>query len=319
MSNPTTNYTVNGKDLSNIFQPLTTSSISYATGYTVNGTDLQNIFAKNYGYTLSYNTGYTVSGVGDLRDIFAPYNTNIFTSTSGQLTTTSGTRKTLASDFIMPTSYKNFNFYLYGAGGNGSQVGSGEYGSGGGGAGAFIKAIDIPYSNTSGNIISQITYTIGDGGYGDDTSVTISYYGTTPITIIAGGGKSTSYNNSTAGAAGGISSYSNTTNTYSNSNIKSVNGTDGGNQNASGTSNGYTSSGSGSTNSKSSPVSNNSSASQTYTAKDGNTYTITSKGGGSNQVVSGYGAGGAATPANFNKNATAYRAGSAGVIIYMLS
>jgi hypothetical protein len=235
--------------------------------------------------------------------------------TSKLITNTTYDLINLANTINFPYGYKYINIYLYGSGGNASQVGSGTYDSGGGGGGGYIFAKNIPFM--SSNIeITNIQYEIGTGGSSQSTIVIIYYSDGSYINLNAGGGQSTGNNGSTIGAAGGVSSFTNTTTFYSNSNILLVNGKAGGNQNSTGASNGYTSSGSGGNSSN--PASNSSYASNTFIGNDGIKYTIESYGGGSNQVVSGYGSGGAATPANFSSNAPAYRYGSQGVILYTL-
>jgi len=235
--------------------------------------------------------------------------------TSKLITNTSYDLINLANTIAVPYGYNYINIYLYGSGGNASQVGSATYDSGGGGGGGYIFAKNIPFLSL--NIkITNIQYEIGTGGSSQSTIVIIYYSDGSYINLNAGGGRSTGNNGSTIGAAGGVSSFTNTTTFYSNSNILLVNGKAGGNQNATGASNGYTSSGSGGNSSN--PASNSSHASNIFIGNDGIKYTITSYGGGSNQVVSGYGSGGAATHANYKSNASAYRFGSQGVILYTL-
>lgn len=316
------------QDLSQIFLPIASGTpSSITTNYKVGALDLNQIFASitsSGGTNIGFDTGYVVDGEGDLRYIFASINSkNVFNTTSQFLTTPNGQNKnstTLASNFILPTGYNYFNFVLYGGGGSGSQAGSSTYGTGGGGAGSYIKAINIPYDN-AGNVISSIVYTISggqSGGSGFSTSININYTNSEKISLNAGSGQSTNINSGINGAAGGMASYTNNT-TYSTNNITTSNRTKGGNQGQNGTSNGYTSSGSGNNGGSSAPVGNPQSASNTYTTPDSNTYIITSHGGGKSQIVSGNGADGAATPANYNKNASAYRYGSSGCILYWLS
>jgi hypothetical protein len=85
MSNPRTNYFVNGVDLADIFQPITLGTKApESTGYGVKGYgDLQNIFAalqdpNNKAITtgfrvINYNGSH---GYTDLNSIFAPINSN---------------------------------------------------------------------------------------------------------------------------------------------------------------------------------------------------------------------------------------------------
>ena len=285
-------------------------------------------------YGVGGNGGYgegTGSGYGGRQDGFNASNglviifeyqfSSTFTttlSTSKLVTGTSSNLINLINQFNTPYGYNYINLYLYGAGGNASQVGSATYDSGGGGGGAFIYAKNIPIvvPNTT-TTITNIKYAIGTGGSSQSTIVVVYYSDGSYINLNAGAGQSTGDNGSTNGAPGGIASNTITSTFYSASNITMVNGAKGGNYNTTGASSGYTSSGSGS-NSSNNPVSNSSNVSNTFNANDGKKYTITSVGGGSNQIVSGYGAGGAATQANYNQNAPAYRYGSQGCVLYML-
>lgn len=225
----------------------------------------------------------------------------------------------MANNFYLPFGYSYFNFAIYGGGGNGSNPLS-IVSSGGGGAGAYIKSIQIPYSS-SGATITNIKYGISGGGqYVNNTYIVVNYDNSTSINLNAGQGKTTINGQGSTGSLGGIYSISNTTTFYdSTNNTMSYNGESGGNEGNNGTINGYTSSGSGSNGGTSSPVGNPSTASITYNVPDNKTYVITSSGGGTSQIVSGYGAGGAATPSSYNKNAPAYRTGSVGCILYWLS
>jgi len=318
------------KDLSDIFLSITLGTpSSITTNYKIsNGNDLNMIFASinsSGGQDIGFDTGYDVSGT-DLRYIFASINSKqLFNSTSGLIITSPDNYKTgtLANNFYLPTGYTYFNFAIYGGGGNGAQPDSSSpssgYGTGGGGAGAYIKSIQIPYSN-SGNTITNITYGISGGGqYRNNSYIVVNYNNSTLINLQAGQGYTTVLNQGTVGSEGGTTSISNTTSFYNSTNITQVNGSKGGNQGENGTTNGYTSSGSGNNGGASAPVGNPPTASNTYNTPDGESYIINSSGGGKSQVVSGYGAGGAATIANYNNNASAYRTGSVGCIVYWLS
>ena len=318
------------QDLSAVFLPLSSGTQSEEiTYFNVSGTDLRNIFASISspgGSDIGYNTNLLVNGT-DLRYIFASINSkSLFNTTSGLLTTDNGYNdsRTLASNFYISSSYSYFNFILYGGGGSGSQVGTG-YGTGGGGAGSYISASNIPYSTSSGVTIQKITYTISGGRSGGsdfNTTVTITYSNVTSIVLNAGSGESTNANSGTAGALGGIASFTNNT-TATSITVTKQNGASGGNEGSNGTSNGYTSSGSGSNTKETAPYSNPPTVSKTYNTPDGNSYTIESRGGGISQTTYQYGAGGAATPANYKPNptdsATDYRYGVAGCILYWLS
>jgi hypothetical protein len=316
------------QDLSGIFQPLQLGSSAPApTYFCVNGNDLYTIFAgigSNSG--IGYDTGYVINNYNnsgnekDLSQIFAPYTgLTQFTSTSGQLTTTSYLPLTLASNFIMPAGYNYFNFYIIGGGGSGFQV---TQPGGGGGSGGYLQAINIPYTNSGANIKS-ITYFISAGSLSnDDTTVTINYNNGTNIFLSAGNGQSANENSGTTGASGGINTYSTTTSFYNLSNVTSVNGAQGKTY-GSPTSifenfaNGYTAAGASGDENGVNGIINF--ADFRVTAQDGTTYSNYSVGGSAFNVVQGYGSGGAATTANYNQNAPAYRYGSQGTVIYTLS
>jgi hypothetical protein len=81
MSNPTTNYIVEGADLATIFMPLEFGDpIGYDTSYNVSGYgDLSTIFASlSSGISIGYDTNYIVNGIGDLSTIFASYNSKAY-------------------------------------------------------------------------------------------------------------------------------------------------------------------------------------------------------------------------------------------------
>jgi hypothetical protein len=335
MSNPTTNYKIStGQDLGAIFQPLTSATKAPTTGFTVNGTDLNQIFAKYIpGSTQSPTTGFTVNGT-DLNSIFSPIQ-NTFTTTS-QLITTSFENNmygTLAINFKLQPPYTKLNFVLYGGGGNGSQPGSGNNATGGAGSGAFIKALNIPYyyPGSTTEYISTITYGISGGGNNSiSTVVSVQYTNGTIISLSAGSGASKTSNSGGTGAAGGsgamsiagvaITTVENTTITNTLGTFVFFNGEPGGNTSTRGTSNGYTSSGSGSSTSGAyAPYGNPPTVTNTFTGPNSTAYPIISYGGGNSQTVAGYGAGGAATPANWNSAANSYRLGTPGCLIYYLS
>jgi hypothetical protein len=174
MSNPTTNYTVGGVDLSNIFQPLSQgSAIGYNTNYTVSGYgDLRNIFAAYTGVpgTQAPLTGYSVTGHGDLNTIFAKtplyiitgsltytvytyggYTGIVFTSGSGNITFLTDIATTLIA---------------VGGGGGGNtetlDFFGAHAGTGGGGGGTAY----IPNSH----LISSVSYNISVGSGGQPGS-----------------------------------------------------------------------------------------------------------------------------------------------------
>tara|TARA_B110000483_G_C18100862_1_gene505753 strand:+ start:53 stop:1201 length:1149 start_codon:yes stop_codon:yes gene_type:complete len=74
ITNETTNFLVNGVDISNIFQPLSLGTqYPSQTGYTIGDKDLNEIFAKyTNGDDKAELTGYTI-GNKDLNEIFAKY------------------------------------------------------------------------------------------------------------------------------------------------------------------------------------------------------------------------------------------------------
>ena len=236
----------------------------------------------------------------------------------------------LANYFYLPIGFNNITFYIYGAGGDGRQVGSATYSSAGAGAGAFTSA-KIPYMNYNNSSMISIYYGISADA-GGATYVQVSYTDGSYAIFTSNVGGSTSNNGSTTGALGGTS-----TTTYSNLNltatVSNVNGTSGGNQGQSGTSNGYTVSGSGNSGNSSAPVAG-SQKTYNFSVQIGDAgvtliYPITSSGGGTrtpwnythpNSIY--YGGGGAATPANYKSggySAGNIRYGSYGCILYTVS
>ena len=315
------------EDLSHLFESLSQGqSSSITTNYKVGNQDLNQIFASidsPGAIPIGFNTNFKV-GTQDLTEIFASKNSDTpFLTTSQFLTTQAGYNKsntTLASGFTIPSGYQSFNFILYGGGGNASQTGSYTYGSGGAGAGAYIKATDIKYSN-NGDVISKIVYKISGGqsnGSNYDTQVNITYTSGKSINLIAGSGKSTDINSGTTGANGGVTSHTVTTGVPVTI-VASVDGKAGGNQGSNGQSNGYTSSGSGNNGGSTAPIGNPPGQQITTATPDGDSYIIESYGGGTTQTVQGYGAAGAATPANYLSNAPAHRYGKQGCILFYLS
>jgi len=312
-------YYANSTNLSSIFLPISSGSASSTTtNYKENGSDLNTIYGWIYStnaVATTITTNYKVNG-NDLNTIFA---SKYLLPPTSQLTTSYGTNKsgTLVADFEMPSGFSYFNFALYGGGGDGSEAGQASYSTGGAGAGAFVSAVSIPYTSGS-DTIHSINYEISGGGrYGNDTSVTISY-SSSNITLIAGSGASTKNDGTIIGARGGKALYTNSTSFFSNNNIFSVDGDPGGDQNTNGTSNSYTSSGSGYSTSSQTPYGDPPTASENYNYNN-DLITIYSAGGGQSQKTSGFGAGGAATPANYQADASAYRNGSPGTIVYWLS
>lgn len=330
----TTNYetfdpnTSTYKDLSDIFLSITSGTpSSITTNYKIsNGNDLNLIFASINslgGSDIGFDTGYDVSGT-DLRYIFASINSKqLFNSTSGLISTNKNNDKsgTLATNFYLPTGYTYFNFVIYGGGGTGGYPTGSGYGSGGGGSGATIISYQIPYSSNN-IIINNITYKISGANVGSTTItyINVKYSNGDTISLNCGNGQSLKYGSGSTGGSGGISSFS-TISFYSSTNITSINGANGGNQGHNGSSNGYTSSGSGAIGdtSTSIPYGTPPSVSKIYNTPDGETYTLQSRGGGKNQTVIGYGAGGASCPTNYNQNTSAYAQGLPGAILYYLS
>jgi len=295
-----------------------TAPINYfVTGYTIYQSTNSGTYSQiGTSGTISYNISNLTLTQGDSYQFYvvANYNNNNsseaysnvislteFPETSGSLITPANDEGTSGtwSNFYLPNGYTNFNFAIYGGGGN-----QFDYGGGGAGAGAFISAINIPYS-FGGNIISSINWNVSPGGqYLSNSYIVINYSNSTSINLQAQMGSS--YSDTNYGSSGGSASYSNTT-SYDNSNINAVNGSNGGNAGQIGQSNGYTSSGSGS------GAGNAQNASNTYNTPDGQVYVISSQGGSQGGNVSGYGAGGGYGN-NYNGNI-----GSVGVIVYYLS
>lgn len=179
MNNPTTNYTVGGVDLSNIFQPLDQggSAIGYNTNFAVGGADLRNIFAAYTGApgTQARVTGYRVTGRGDLNTIFAKMPFYSITNQSANLKITTmqhngytglifetnkppNTSGEVDTCTIVFYANKRISCLLVGGGGGGA---AGKYvplyspnftcaGGGGGGAGfisdAFNAQTNTPFS-----------------------------------------------------------------------------------------------------------------------------------------------------------------------------
>ena len=120
------------------------------------------------------------------------------------------------------------------------------------------------------------------------------------------------------GAGGGTCTFVNTTSWNSSLNYGSVTGATGGGKNASGTSSGKTSSGSGANNTSSAVNSTNPAG--PVAAFSLGMWSVTSQGGGrSPTVVSGYGAGGACTPPNYDGISGNYRNGTGGCCIMNLT
>ena len=172
MSNPTTNYTVGGLDLSNIFQPLVQgSAIGYNTNYTVSGHgDLSAIFAAYTGATGTQApvTGYSVTGHGDLNTIFA--RKPIFAVTGSLVYTVDASNGYTGIVFTSGTGTITYfinipaiSIIAVGGGGGGS-IGLGFLGgaSGGGGATMLIPNFGV-YANTPFNIV------VGNGGNGENS------------------------------------------------------------------------------------------------------------------------------------------------------
>jgi hypothetical protein len=304
--NGITGYSVNNIDLNKIFQPLSPGEQqAIVTNYNSNGQDLNTFFAPYTGGTKAITTRYSVPTYGDLNNIFLPI-LSLFNTTSELISTTheNYVQGTLASNFYIPNGYTYFNFAIYGGGGNGNTgVGYG-YGTGGGGSGGYIQALSIPYSPSSGIIIDSITYGISGGGQSmNNTYVTVNYNNSTNIDLQAGQGYTTVNGQGSGGSAGGSAAVTNSTSFYDPAvpNIVLL-GDSGGDQGANGTSNNrYTSSGSGASGDStgSPPAGQSPTVSNTYKTPDGQSYTLTSTGGGidsgGNSVIpSGYGAGGAA-------------------------
>jgi hypothetical protein len=194
MSNPKTNYTVGGVDLSSIFQPISLGSASLiTTNYSVFGYgDLNNIFAAYTGGSQAVATGYSVDGYGDLNTIFAKFTggggtqTITFTSTNVGTQTIQNGFKLVSMTTIngpsvvqqqRPTDYtftmtgfsgKTINFCVVGGGSGGQHGFIGSQGLAGGSGGSGGQTIVGTYTITSNSI--ACTVRVGAGGYP-------SYYG----------------------------------------------------------------------------------------------------------------------------------------------
>ena len=210
MSNPTTNYTVGGLDLSNIFQPLVQgSAIGYNTNYTVSGHgDLSAIFAAYTGApgTQAPVTGYSVTGHGDLNTIFARKPIFAITGTLTYTVYTHGgyTGIVFTSGTGTITYFINIpviSIIAVGGGGGGS-IGDAFIGgaSGGGGATMLIPNFGV-YANTPFNIV------VGNGGpqssNGGESSFEDPTFGPLLNIYIGGGGGGGAFGQS--GGGGSIS------------------------------------------------------------------------------------------------------------------
>jgi len=169
MSNPTTNYTVGGLDLSAIFQPLSQgSAIGYDTNYAVSGYgDLRNIFAAYTGApgTQAPLTGYNVNGQ-DLNAIFAKTPLYVITGTLTSAVYTFG----IYTGIVFTAGSGNITFFIdiattliaVGGGGGGNMQTLDFFtvssGTGGGGGGTAY----IPNSNLNNNVPYNIS--VGSGG-----------------------------------------------------------------------------------------------------------------------------------------------------------
>jgi hypothetical protein len=226
----------------------------------------------------------------------------------------------LAANFSMPEDYKYFNFAIYGGGGNGAQTNSGIGIYSGGGSGAFIHAKNIPYE-LNGSIIKEINYDIGVGGQDEkSTSVYITYSDVHTITLQSFAGKSALKFAGFDTSAGGTTYVDNKSlwdDSDSSNNLIQANGKHGGEKNEDAVSNSYTSPGAGGTDQQ--PNDAATAANNEFTGDDGKKYPISSQGGGKDTIVSGYGAGGAATPANYKSNAQQYEKGAPGCLLYYLT
>lgn len=240
MSNPTTNYTVGGVDLSNIFQPLSQgSAIGYNTNYTVSGYgDLRNIFAAYTGVlgTQAPLTGYSVTGHGDLNTIFAKTPLYSITNQSTNLKITTmqhngytgiifetnklpNTSAEVDTCTIVFNASKRVSCLIVGGGGGGA---AGNYigpystdhtcgGGGGGGAGFINDAFNVP-TNTplsiqvaSAGLGRQATNPgQGNSTGADGGSSSLTGGAFTFIASGGGGGKGIGTAQGYAGGAGGM-------------------------------------------------------------------------------------------------------------------
>lgn len=187
----TTKYTVNGRDLSEIFEPGETPAIT--TNYTVlnssgNPQDLNKFFAP-YSPELAFKTTNANSVIRFTKQdgINCDYYLVTFTNSQGSI------------EFSSQSSI-TFNYLIVGGGGGGgfSSIlggGGGGGGAGGGGGGSIVTltdaSVNIPASTT-------INITVGAGGSG-------GYYDGTMGTLPTSGSPSyISYNTTTIDASGGL-------------------------------------------------------------------------------------------------------------------
>lgn len=228
MSNPTF-YTVNGVDLSNIFQPYSGPPSAITTGYKVNTTDLNLIFAPYVsGNPQASPTGYTVPIYGDLNQIFAKYNPVTFTATGDYTITSDGTYNTIITfksgigTILFNTNVGTVSCIVVGGGGgagHGMKAASGTSGGSGGrgGGGGQVIQQNLTYSiATSYNISIGAG---GTGGYWVSGSTVASTNGnpsSLDIIVALGGTKDSGGNGGNGGT--GISSSNNGTNGSAGSN-----------------------------------------------------------------------------------------------------
>jgi len=187
---------------------------SSSTEYTVNGTDLINIFAPYTSGTKAIVTGYKVKGV-DLNEIFAPISSSPFSITCDNYSIQYLSDSILiyfntTGSIVFNTSIQSVNYIAVGAGGIGASDSGGGGGGGGGGeylTGSFTSnagdkytitvSPDFNSSNLSSISLNSTNIATAENGLG-----TITTNGATSGSGNAGG-KSETINTRIYGGGGG--------------------------------------------------------------------------------------------------------------------
>lgn len=237
------------------------------------------------------------------------------------------------SNFIMGSNssdqtYSTILISICGSGGNGVEPDQDVSDCGGAGSAGYIKStLQYQFEIIISGVPVTFTITNVTANYGA-CNVTYSTnqnpIKTYVISFSAGNGQSVK-NDQTIGGNGGICTY---TDELSSLNISAlyfvqnssyanpllINGVNGGDAGYNGNSNGYTSSGSGSSN-----LGTDIAGNPPFVTGMTLSNSVYSQGGGKSVLPLQYGSGGASAPANWNKNATAYRTGSGGYCEVMSS
>lgn len=199
MTNPTNYKISDGKDLAEVFQPLSLGSrIIGNTNYTIpndsNGvTDLADVFAALDGRTpISFDTGYLYNS-SDLRLIFADYNTPITTTVPFTLspsnisyTTVIGNTKYYVITSVAGSSTITFDTAIT----NASII---CVGGGGGGGGGNYTLVNVSFKAKYGG---------GGGGGGNACFTNVNFSSGSTYSISVGAGGAGGVVNSTSGGAG---------------------------------------------------------------------------------------------------------------------